>query len=613
MFQNETLTMEVGNLLNYYNTLFGIEIAIFGIISAVILVFIQLIYSNYSYKHISHILTNHWLLLYFLFSTIDLFITSAGSYFLSLDYHNIVPGIYFATDIILMNQFYSLFCLLLIFISIFFFIILIVKDITYLQPHRAIFLLLKNTTYDQIRDFLWKKYGLEPPYNLKFRFVNSIFNEIKKPKESKRAKEARLKKEYQEEGKELKGIETKIEAIKNKVKLSEDPLLPIRDMMIQFTKKSDLSSLQEASTFIETITRDFLKSLPPQSKKWQPEATLVLNYTKHLIESFETVLEIVEKEQLETAKRIVMETSYKIANLLFDKKQFEGVDKIEEFWQRVADISIGKSSILFQNIIEYYRKIGDRIFKLLKKSSSSQPGEIETILENLFRYIGWLGERLLIKIPFEESPLFMNYKYDTEYGAYYNCLLSFGDYYSRDNPNLYPLIYFDALFVVAQKLIKIYVNDKKTRLYENIFSIAYEFSSFAESAIKVNNGSGASIATIRIKEVYHELKRANLDKEANDVIKLLVKIGMLAAGYKLKKSDFMMGQSLDKWIIDELFDSNEDISSEVLESHIKSEGGDDDLRWNFITMLGIKMGTNFGLMFDPVDGKLYSKDDPRRR
>jgi len=110
--------MEVSNLLYYYNELFGIEIAIFGIISAVILVFIQLIYSSYSYRHIGHILTNRWLLLYFFFSTIDLVITSAGSYFLSLGSHNIIPSIYFATDIIISNQFYSLACLLLIFISI---------------------------------------------------------------------------------------------------------------------------------------------------------------------------------------------------------------------------------------------------------------------------------------------------------------------------------------------------------------------------------------------------------------------------------------------------------------------------------------------------------------
>ena len=71
---------------NFFNTLFGIEVTIFGIISAVILVFIQLIYSNYSYKHISHILRNKYLVLFIIFSTVDLLLTSVASFILSF-YH----------------------------------------------------------------------------------------------------------------------------------------------------------------------------------------------------------------------------------------------------------------------------------------------------------------------------------------------------------------------------------------------------------------------------------------------------------------------------------------------------------------------------------------------
>jgi len=606
--------MGVGNLLYYYNVLFGIEIAIFGIISAVILVFIQLIYSNYSYRHISHILTNRWLLLYFFFSTVDLLITSAGSYFLSLGSHNIIPGIYFATDVIISNQFYSLACLLLIFISILFFIILIVKDISYLQPHRAIFLLLKNTTYNQIRDFLWKKYGLEPPYNLRFRFVGSILENRKRHKESKKAKEVRLKKEYQEEDKELKRVEAEIDVIIKRVEHSEDPMLPIRDMIIQFVKKSDLSSLEESSVLVGQITETFFKSLPTISKKWKPEDVLALKYTQHLIELLETVLEVADKEQLESAKRIILESSYKIALKLFENRNFSELDKVEELWQKIADASIGKSTVLFQNIIGYYRSIGEMLFKLLTDNASLKPIESETIIDNLFRYIGWLGERLLIKLPLEETPLFRNLAYSNEYDDYYNCLITFSDIYNHDQPKAYPLIYFDALIVVMRRLVKIYKNDKKSQLYENIFSIAYAFSSFAEDAIQVENGNGASLAALRVKETYKDLKDAGLDKEANDVIKLLVRVGIIAAAHKDKlETARFMDKPLDQWVIEELANAREDIANEVFESYIKTTGGSHETRWEFIVELGKRMGTNFGLMFDPTTGMLYTDDDPRRR
>lgn len=605
--------METGNLLNYYNTLFGIEIAIFGIISAVILVFIQLVYSNYSYRHISHILANRWLKLYFVFSTIDLLITSAGSYFLSLGHHDIFPGIYLGTDLIITNQFYALVCLLLIFLSISFFIILIVKDITYLQPHRAIFLLLKNTTYDQIKEYLWKKYGLEPPYNLRIRFAGTILDDLKRPKETKKAREARLKKQYQKEDEELKRVEAEIKVINARVQNAEDPLLPIRDMMIQFVKRADLSSLEESSNLIGDITTSFFKSLPKTTKSWKAEDILAARYTDHLIELLETVVEVADKEQLESAKRIIIESSHKIALHLYEANYFGELDKIEEFWQRTADKSIGNSTILFQNIIKYYQEIGEKLFKSLS-DKDSKIEENERIIENLFRYIGWLGERLLIKLPLEESPLFQNYEYSTEYDTYYNCLLTFSSIYDREQPKLYPLIYFDALYVVLKRLAKIYKTDQKSRLDENIFSIAYSFASFAENAIPAENGRGASLAAIRIKESYDELKKEGLDKEANDVIKLLVRIGMLAAVHKvkLKAADFM-SKSLDMWVIEELVNSGEEISGEVSESYIKLMGGDHDKRWAFIVELGMRMGTNFGFMFDPADGKMYAEDDPRRR
>ena len=597
--------MDTADLIDFYNTLFGIEVAIFGIISAVIFVFVQLVFSTYSYKHIGHIVKDKWLVLFTVFSISDLIMTSVASYFLSLGKHDLIPGLYLYTQVIITNPYYPLICLLSIFISLGFFAKLILNDLSYLQPRRALLLLSQDIAYVQIRDYLWKKFPLSVPYNIRVRFT--LFEELKKPK--KKAKSSKKQKDLDKE--ELR-ITTEITRINSKVKYAEDPFLPFRDMVITSIKKSDLSLLEEACHLIEETTERFLLGLPKFSEEWTAEKPLSSNYIKHLIEIFDTFIEIAEKEGLESAKRSVLRTSYVITGKLFEINLFDEVDKLCEWWQKIADDSIGRSSILFQDIIKYYSDVGARFFKLVKKTSRKEQNQ--RLLENIFVYIGWLGERLLIKLPFEESPLFSNHSYSTEYDDYYNCLMSFGDLYESDAPQLYPLIYFDALVVVAEKLIKVHKTNPNLRLNENIFSIAYAFASFAEKAIQVKNADGASLAVLRIRQIYEALKIDGFDKDANDVIKLLVRLGMYAAMNKnnLPKAGFM-SESLDQWVINELSKSGENIDSEVMESYIKTMEGDHDLRWGFITALGMRMGSNFDLMFDEVTGKTYAQDDPRRR
>jgi len=436
--------MDIGALLTYYNSLFGIEIAIFSVISAVILVFIQLVYSNYSYKYVYLILKNRWLLCYWIVSIIDLLATSAGSYFLLFNSQKLVPGQYPSMILIISNPYYALFCMLLIFSSILIFAIFIIQNINYLQPQRAIFILSKSIHYYHIRDFLWKKFSLKAPNNLRVSFVWDISNDKQDIIETIEEKSTRKNKEEDKNEDELKQIEKIIRTIKEKVRMAEDPLLPIRDMMIQFKKRSDLSSIEEANHLLISISSDFYNKVPRVNDQvWMPENTLSLNYTQHLIETIETLLEISEKEQLESARKIILETSYQVALRLIEEEQYHVLGELEKFWKRIADDSIGKSSVLFQNIICYYKEVGDKIFNQVENRNSLNPSdEIISLLDNIFRHVGWLGERLLTKTSLEDSPLMMDNEYSTEYNDLYECLLFFSDVYDRRNPNLYPLIYF---------------------------------------------------------------------------------------------------------------------------------------------------------------------------
>ena len=228
--------MDNANLINYYSLLFSTEIAVFGIIGAVILVFVQLVYSNYSYRHISHIIKNTYLILFLFFSVIDLVITATAIYILVVGVFGPFTVIEHWLESLVVNPIYALACLLLIFVSISFFIILIVKNIAYLQPHRAIFLLAKSIRYKDIRNFIWKKHTLEIPYNLTNRRVAILYSSFYAAlsDEDKEEQNPDSDNELEILDKQIQTIKSEIQILKLNVANAEDPLLPVRDMMIQF-------------------------------------------------------------------------------------------------------------------------------------------------------------------------------------------------------------------------------------------------------------------------------------------------------------------------------------------------------------------------------------------
>ena len=69
--------------IEFYNNLFMIEIAVFGIIAAAIFVFVQVVYSQFSYREVINIFKNGLIIGYLFLSTITLIFTAIGSLLLS--------------------------------------------------------------------------------------------------------------------------------------------------------------------------------------------------------------------------------------------------------------------------------------------------------------------------------------------------------------------------------------------------------------------------------------------------------------------------------------------------------------------------------------------------
>ena len=604
----------IDNFLNFFNTLLGIEIAIFGIISAVILVFIQLVHSKFSYKLIDSILTNKYLILFYLLSFIDLLLTSMGSYFLLIGKHNFFPTINFRLNEIILNQYYGLSCISLIFISIFFFVLLISKNITYLHPDRAIFLLSARIDYRKIRNYIWSISDLKPPMNIKVNYEriepdeNNITNLGSVP---------RLEIDFKEEGQQ-ETLKQKIISIKTKTIKSEDPFQPLRDMAIQFIKHSEISSLSESINLFSLKSIEFVDKLSKMDlpEEWIPESVLSREFTLNFIDNQKILLEIANKEGLDVSKKYILKASLNYCLELIKGNYYEELKQILKFWKDTADISIGVSSYIFQEIIHFYHIVGNMLFNSLLEDTTKDQYIIRTrALEDIFIDIGWLGERLLIRILLEESPIMRNFGYRSEFDDFYEFLLSFSDRYDNDLPNAYPFIFFDAIDVVLRRLMLIQERENGSNLKDKIYTLLFVYATFAEKALEVNNANGAALAAKSIKKIYTKLKENGFDDIARDTFLNLVRIGILAREHRETLEIVMfIGLPLDEWIINQLVESGEDVEDQVMENYFQTIGmANHDARWSFITELGGRLGTNFGFMFDPYTGEIYPDDDPRRR
>lgn len=587
------------NLQNFYSTLFEIEITIFGIISAVIFVFIQLVYTYYSYNHIGQILKNKWLIIFYICIILSLILSAVGALVQTFSIQKYLLEI--------TNEYiYGLLCLSLIFISLSVLTIFVIKNISFLQPHRAIFLLSDTINFKKIRDYLWHKYELELPYNLQFKFV--FTDDLKEAiSESYEQKIEESHKFQLAEDQKIEAINKEINKIKKKTTNAEDPFIPIRDMMIQFIKRYDLNSLAESKLLVTKIIKSFLSNIPKDIEKdWSPNNVLSKNFTQYILEFLSTILEIAEKEKLESAKKIILNICFEYSSECFNYGFYDEIILIDKFLLQVADDSIGKSSIVFIDIMNHYKDTGEKALDLIYKNQDQNDHQYQEIIKDVCKAIGWLGERLLTRLPLENSPLMMNFDYSTEYDSLLNCLFTFDHYYCNKLPQQYPLIFFDTIIVILSKLVLIVSKNNTNRsLGDHIFDLSYTFAEFAESAIEVGNSDGAALAALNLKEAYTEILDAKLSNLANDVLKSFIKIGMLAAGSKnlLKEVDFM-DKPLDIWIADVIVNSGVDIEASVIDNYIHAFGvPDHDAIWEWIVSLGMRLRTNFGLSFDPETGQ----------
>ncbi|HUV81269.1 MAG TPA: hypothetical protein VMW21_01985 [Patescibacteria group bacterium] len=595
-------------IVNFYNNLFTIEIAVFGIIAAAIFVFLQIIYSQFSYREISVIFKNTYLILYFLLSTLTLILTAAGSLLLSFpSYKFITTNVDFVIRELFENGPLSMRLLALFFVSLILFGLSTFTNFEYIRPSKIALLIGKKMKVVQIRNFLLKKYGVPVPD--KWTLNIGIYLPVRIGEKEQEVTPKETKEKNKEAEKQLAVYQAEYERIRQEVKNSQNTFEPLDALILKAIGSVDLRAIDEAFSVLVDVSSRFIEAYPITKKDeaWSPDSGVIEKYLKNITENLYIYVDMCDRQKLETVKIKILDASKEIADKIIIRNYQWEIKVIFDFWKKIGDSAITKSPIIFNKVIQLYRDVGDYAFKNGIDAN-------EKWLEDVFRGLGWLGERLLTKQGIEEKPIIYDDSYFNEYDQLLNAIFSFEYEYNYKYPGSYPLIYFDVIHVIFLQLITSY---KKTKIYDvknHIFSCIYIYSSFAKVAIEKENSNGAALAAMNLKDSYDELIKNGLEESAKEALKLLIDVGGEAAGHKdnLKKVEFIP-KLLDEYIIDIVESSSfrEDISGEINEIYIRA-GGNHDRVLIFIKALGKRMRTNFGFMFDWETGETYAKDDPRR-
>lgn len=603
------------SVVSFYNNLFAIEIAVFGIIAAAIFVFLQIVYSRFSYREVHAIFKNRLLVLYLIISTITLLLTVAGSLILSFPGLDPILGANLVVRDVLQDWVVAFSLLVSFLLSLTLLIVFIVSNIRYIRPSRVALLISKGIGKDQIRDFLLRKYGIPAPddwmsllrqYGVGFVSIRTTGPESDEKHEIEEEERTQIESKKQLLAKAILENKKKYERVKKAVEHAENPMEPLDALMLKAINSVDLATTEEIQSLLLRISTNFISNYKDDGDKkgWSPYSGIIQKYLEYLTELFRMHLSMCDRQKLDPVKVKILETSEKIANQVIEANA-GAINIILTFWKEIADDAIGESRIIFNKVIQSYQGLAHYAFEKGIEDSGDW-------LDEIFRDLGWLGERLISLQGIEEKPMMRDYHYFNEFDQLFEALLSFSHEYNNKYPISYPLVYFDAVHVVFLRLVPAFKKYQSTRLKENIFSLMYIYASFAREAIPNGNSRGAALATIRLKESYDDLVSQGPEESAKEAIGLLVSIGGLAARHKdkLEKVDYLGNQTIDQFIIDIVVSSpfQDKVAYEVREAYTRLE-----LDWDFLVEMGKRLGTNFGFMFDWRTGELYPKDDPRRK
>jgi len=592
-------------LVDFYNTILTLETGLLAISAAIIFVLFQLVYSSFSLREVNLLLKNKYFGFYIGLHLFAIILTAGSSLLLSSS-HNFLPlNLY--TNTIIMNQWWPVLILILLFIVGYLFIQSLKQVATFLNPAGIALLISSRIKPRDIRNFILNKFGVKNPSNL---FMLSRYMKYIENNELEKVEfiQEDFKKENQKNNELYE--RTKLEVLD----YDEDPLLPLVELAQRSLIKSDIVTFKKILECYCDISQNFVLeySTEQNAGSWSPDQELLPNFIEHILNHMQSLQEIIHKEDLYSAEKEIIILLRRIALGIIGEKKLYLSTQIIKFIKQTANKSIGLSPEVFKECVNVISDIGEKLVEL------DENGSVNDVSDEVFRSLGWVGERLIETVPIEKKPMMSDFDYETELDVLINRLLGFGLSFRNKYPNTYPLIYFDALDVIRLQIIdKMGYDDEIKNI---VYSLTYELFSFGEAAIFAKNRKGVDLSVSRIVRAYREFSERNLDEYAKDTIADLVRIGALIACYQdTLEGDGFLEKDLESYIIQEIANSPwvDKIAYELHEATVKVSPGKikdgKDLVWKYIVKLGKAMNTNFNFMFDWSTGELYSPNDPRRK
>jgi hypothetical protein len=535
--------MNDSSLAGFYLALFAVTTAFAGVAIAAVIAVAQILQGILSFRTSRRIFATVVFRAFAITMVLAFTATGVPSFLLSFENHDFVPGANLHTEAILSSPAYAVATIALLIASLACFLLLVYEETRYLVPSHALAFFRESLAGAAGGEYLKSRYAtpplfLGPPLLSRMLGGDDTDTDAEpaasrpppEPRETPEEEWARLEAKYDSDL-------TRYEIDKRRWERLDNPFAPIEYYIVQAVQKGDLPVLLSTLKTFEELIADGAKDKDYQSR-------LVRYYSEVLRHSTDIALQ----GALSSPLRYLVDSSRNVHEVLIQAKRLSTAEPIRSYLKDTADRSMGVMPSVFTQIMNAYREIGSDMMRTEELGWE----DVQSLLDDVFRHLGWLGERLLDRGAPEVRPIMHDDEYETEFGSLINALLGIGGGYDRPRSDKYPLIYFDALYVIARSLTPYYRPGDKSKgnseIGDMLFTLMYEKQSFAEAALKVRNSNGLALALLRLTDHARLARDAGLQEQVNDVMDALLDVGVLVAsvGDDLPRSDLNSGNLADE-------------------------------------------------------------------
>lgn len=564
-------------LVDLYTTLFVLVITLLGALMASIIALTQLLESFLISKSARKAVYSRVQIASFILIALAGLMSLAPMILLSMDHHDFIPQADMGANLTFTGYRYIVAAIVLFIVATISVVVFIYRASQYLIPINAIAFLKDSQKLESIADYFQKRSVTKPLPSTRLSFI--LDEKDSKDDSSDEDKEKR----YRENLKKYERDQVKIANMEN-------PLFSLEAYLTRSIRDGNVTIARKTLEAFEDIIKSSVTS-----KEFQGTHALI-HYYKITLENAD---ELAQSVGLRSISLELLDSSSRVSDTLFESGHHVQVNMLFEYWQALAGEAMHTNPTIFKRSV---RIMGDAGRTALKSEKASWK-QISDLVDNISRSLGWLGERLLEKPP-ERRALMNNRDYSTEFDEIMNAVLEIGWGIRSDRPGIYPLIHFDSLYVIANKLAP-YVTDEE---YNNddgnsLSSLIYDVYACGEAAILAKNMEGACLALLRLEQHCKIAEKNDLEKYKQQALDEILRLGALAAGRELQGiANFMVSRgasNLSEAAVDVLNKHAQgyNLDHEAHEIIIKLVTGGNDYEKirQYLTQVGQVLATDFGM------------------